>query len=79
MRSSSPSCCWPLAPRRSSCSLSRMCIATLGDVSAARLERNGAITTFRDALGRITGTPERMLDGSSVFRDAQGRLTGSSE
>jgi len=38
---------------------------------------SGNVTTFRDRSGRMTGTAERMRDGSVQYRDAMGRLTGS--
>jgi YD repeat-containing protein len=38
----------------------------------------GNTTTFRDALGRTTGTATRLPDGRTEFRDARGRLTGTS-
>jgi YD repeat-containing protein len=38
---------------------------------------SGSITTYRHAQGRLTGTAERMRDGSVQYRDAMGRLTGS--
>src|SRR5262249_45701440 len=37
----------------------------------------GHVTTFRDRSGRMTGTAERMRDGTTLFRDSQGRMTGS--
>src|SRR5262249_30520734 len=36
---------------------------------------SGNVTTFRDRSGRMTGTAERMRDGSVQYRDAMGRLT----
>jgi YD repeat-containing protein len=38
---------------------------------------SGNVTTFRDRSGRMTGTAERMRDGSVRYRDAMGRHTGS--
>ena len=38
---------------------------------------SGNVTTFRDRSGRMTGTAERMRDGSVQYRDAMGTLTGS--
>jgi YD repeat-containing protein len=38
---------------------------------------SGRVTTFRDRNGRMSGTAERMRDGSVQYRDAMGRLTGS--
>jgi YD repeat-containing protein len=38
---------------------------------------SGNVTTFRDRSGRMTGTAERMRDGSVQYRDAMGRRTGS--
>lgn len=34
-------------------------------------------TTFRDAMGRLTGTAVRNGDGTTTFRDSAGRLTGT--
>jgi YD repeat-containing protein len=36
---------------------------------------SGNVTTFRDRSGRMTGTAERMRDGSVQYRDAIGRVT----
>jgi hypothetical protein len=38
--------------------------------------RNGA-TTYRDGLGRMTGTATRDANGTMTFRDAGGRITGT--
>jgi YD repeat-containing protein len=38
---------------------------------------SGKVTTFRDRQGRMSGTAERMGDGSTMFRDGRGRLIGS--
>ena len=35
------------------------------------------VTIFRDGMGRMTGTAERLPDGGTEFRDARGRLTGT--
>ena len=38
---------------------------------------SGNVTTFRGRSRRMTGSAERMRDGSVQYRDAMGRLTGS--
>ncbi|HEY6993110.1 MAG TPA: hypothetical protein VH397_05310 [Xanthobacteraceae bacterium] len=38
---------------------------------------SGSTTTYRDRMGRITGTAERRPDRSIQYRDSKGRLTGS--
>jgi YD repeat-containing protein len=47
-----------------------------GQITGSSLT-SGNVTTFRDRSGRMTGTAERMRDGSVQYRDAMGRLTGS--
>jgi YD repeat-containing protein len=33
--------------------------------------------TFRDSMGRITGTASRDANGTTTYRDASGRITGT--
>jgi hypothetical protein len=34
--------------------------------------------TFRDSMGRVTGTASRDVDGTVTYRDGSGRMTGTS-